>query len=298
MEIVHTISDIRQFLRQAPLKGKGIVLVPTMGALHDGHVSLIRRAKELGGPVVLWIFVNPLQFNNPEDLARYPRVFAQDCDIAKAEGVDVIFSPTVDEIYPWTQGATVTSTELGGKESKYKPCRVLAGSRSEGLCGATRPGHFDGVVNVISIFFNIIRPAIAVFGEKDFQQVRVVEQLVKDLAFDIQIVRAPIIRDSDSLALSSRNVLLSAEERYHALFIPKTLLGAKELVAKGEKSVAKILQYVTTNLERSGGLKIDYVEIVDSDDLHPIVGGISDKSQLLVAAFAGKVRLIDNIALT
>lgn len=277
-----------------------------MGALHDGHISLVElaRAEPLTGSrgpnfVVLTIFVNSIQFNNPSDLQRYPRTLDADLDRCRAAGVDLVFAPDHEEIYPWSKrvGGPLTSVALGSADLSYQPARITAGSASRGLCGATRPGHFDGVTTVVGILFQLTRPGVAVFGDKDFQQVRVIEQMVSDLHFDIKIVRAPIVREADGLALSSRNVLLDANARYHALYIPKTLNHAAELVAAGERSVEKLLGIVRDNLERSGGLRVDYVELVSPETLEPVSGELDQAAQLVVAAFAGEVRLIDNMRL-
>ena len=221
MLIVKTVSELRAQLEALRSQGKRIGLVPTMGALHEGHLSLVELARERADYAVMTIFVNPIQFNNSEDLAKYPRTFQTDLAKAKAAGVNLLFAPDESEIYP--EGIAGT--------------RVLAGECSLGLCGATRPGHFDGVVTVVSILFNLVNPDIAVFGEKDFQQLRVIQQLVRDLHFGVEIISGPIVRDEDGLAMSSRNLRLSPEERYAALYIPRSLQKASELVAGGERDV-------------------------------------------------------------
>ena len=306
MELVRDRAALREALASARRAGRGIALVPTMGALHDGHVSLMELAKteqiaDSRGPnfVVVTIFVNSIQFNNQADLNRYPRTLDADLARCEAAGVDLVFAPEHEEIYPWSKrvGGALTSVALSSGELNYQPCRITAGSAGRGLCGATRPGHFDGVTTVVGILFQLARPDVAIFGDKDFQQVRVLEQMVSDLHFDVRIVRAPIIREQDGLALSSRNVLLDANGRYHALYIPQTLRHAAELVSAGERNVERLLAIVRDNLERSGGLRIDYVELVSPETLEPVSGLLEGEAQLVVAAFAADVRLIDNIRL-
>ena len=259
-----------------------IALVPTMGALHQGHLNLLELAKRHADQVILSIFVNPTQFNSKQDLDKYPRTLDHDLALATQAGVDVVFTPTVSEIYR--------------DSSASGSVQIVAGSRAAGLCGATRPGHFDGVVTIVSILFNLIRPDCAVFGAKDYQQLRVIEQLVSDLHYPIEIISAPIVRDQDGLALSSRNVRLSTTERAKALAIPQALSAASAAVAAGEKSAANIIADVRKSLESSGAEKIDYIEIVDVSTLQPLQK-ITMQAQLLIAAFYGGVRLIDNIRL-
>lgn len=306
MKVVRDRASLREALAAVRREGRGIAIVPTMGALHDGHMSLVdlARGSQLPGQatspfVVLTIFVNSIQFNNSADLNRYPRTLETDLARCEVSGVDLVFAPDHEEIYPWSKqvGGALTSVALGANDLSYQPSRITAGSASRGLCGATRPGHFDGVTTVVGILFQLIRPDIAVFGDKDFQQVRVIEQMVSDLHFGVEIVRAPIVREQDGLALSSRNVLLDAQGRYHALYIPQTLRHAAELVAGGERDVTKLLSIVRDNLERTGGLRVDYVEIVSPETLEPASGTLESAAQLVVAAFAGEVRLIDNIRL-
>jgi len=283
MRIVKTVAELRSIISEQRRAGKRIGLVPTMGALHPGHMSLVPVVREHSDFVVLWIFVNPTQFNSKQDLDSYPRELESDCRKAGQAGVDLVFAPEADEIYP------------EGLDSGYQRCSVAAGGYSRGLCGATRPGHFDGVVSVVTIFFNIVQPDAAVFGEKDYQQLKVIQQLVHDLHMPIKIVAAPLVRETDGLALSSRNQLLSSEDRERGLSISHSLFEAKRLVAAGEPDAAVIRSMVSEQLE-AAGLKVDYVEIVDTETLVPL-RSIESTGQLVVAAFAGAVRLIDNIRL-
>ncbi len=262
--------------------GKRISFVPTMGALHQAHLSLMELGRAHGDCVVLSIFVNPTQFNSAEDLAKYPRTLEADLKLARDVNVDLVFTPTVEEIYP--HGAAAT--------------RVVAGDASSGLCGATRPGHFDGVVTVVAILFNIVQPDVAVFGEKDFQQSRVVQQLVRDLHYPIEIVIGPTVRDTDGLALSSRNARLTPHARERALAIPQALQMAHRFVLEhGATNAADVISLVREHLQRSPEIRVAYVEVVDRETVGP-VATFTKEAQLCVAAFVDGVRLIDNVRLS
>lgn len=288
MKCVEKVSEVREMVEEFRSKRQRVAFVPTMGALHAGHVSLVSLAREKSDSVILSIFVNPAQFNSPNDLESYPRTLEDDLKKAEAAGVDLVFAPSVQELYP-----------KGYRAESRAPfsTRILAGDRSLGLCGETRPGHFDGVVTVVGLLFNIIQPDTAVFGEKDYQQLQVIQQMVRELHFPVEIVSGPIVRDEDGLALSSRNLLLSPEERFHALYIPRTLQHAQEMVLEGERRVSYLKEIIFDNLEKSGGLKVDYVEIVHAETLASIEV-IEKEARLLVAAFSGDVRLIDNVSLS
>lgn len=302
MKLIETISELRTRLGTARAdairagKSCRVVFVPTMGALHEGHLQLVDLAKEHGEHTVVSIFVNPIQFNSSGDLAKYPRTLERDVELCRARGVDTVFAPTAQEIYPWASDLSGGASAIGAQS--VVPTRVQASSAATGLCGATRPGHFDGVVTVVSILFNLVQPDAAVFGDKDYQQAAVIEQMVEQLHFPVRIIRAPIFRDSDGLALSSRNVLLSAEERYRALYISKSLFKAEELVRGGECDVETLKAVTIENLEKSQGLRIDYVDIVDAKSIAPVTGRLNGPAQLCIAAFSGTTRLIDNIRLT
>lgn len=273
VQICRSIQTVRKWCR-----GKGpIVLVPTMGALHEGHLSLIRRARKLAGPkgkVVATIFVNPTQFGPKEDLSRYPRPLSRDKQLCKQTGVDMLFLPSAKEIYP------------EGFETY-----IIPASMAEGLCGASRPGHFRGVCTVVAKLFNIICPQIAVFGQKDFQQLAVIRAMARDLNFPVKIVGAPTVREKDGLALSSRNQYLNEEERRQAPVIRQALLRAR--VVGG--SPAKIRKSALQTIGTAPLARIDYLEVVDAGTLTPWTR--KTKGPLLVAAavFFGKTRLIDNI---
>lgn len=276
MTIVSTVANLRA---DAHAEKKRRVLVPTMGALHAGHISLIRLAREYvgrKGEVAVSIFVNPLQFEPGSDFSRYPRPESADEAICRSEGVDLIFRPLPNEMYSEDHSTHVEETTL-----------------SERLCGASRPGHFRGVCIVVTKLFHLLAPGAAVFGEKDFQQLAIIRRLVRDLDFPVEIIAAPTIREPDGLALSSRNQYLSPEERAQAPLIRATLLVAAQ---SEEKSSRKILETVWKKIESATLARIDYAEIVGADDLQPRLT-VEPRSLLAVAVFFGKTRLIDNILL-
>lgn len=283
METAERIADLRLSVERARRQGKRIGFVPTMGALHAGHFSLIETARRHADIIVVSIFVNPIQFNSPHDLETYPRTWEADLAGCRENNVDLVFAPTVQDIYPPTSKTAV-------------PCRITAGSLAQGLCGATRPGHFDGVVTVVGLLFNLVMPDVAVFGEKDYQQLRVIKQMVDDLHFPVEIVPSPIIREPDGLAMSSRNVRLNSEMRARALCISQTLFEAVRLVERGEREALKLRSIVKQAFDERGGLRADYIEIADIDTLEPI-DQIEDRAQLLAAVFVDDVRLIDNVRL-
>ncbi|WP_163328026.1 pantoate--beta-alanine ligase [Desulfurobacterium thermolithotrophum] len=277
MKIVKKVKEMMAISSALRRIGKRIGFVPTMGYLHEGHLSLVKFAKKENDIVVMSIFVNPTQFGPNEDFERYPRDLERDSKIAKAEGVDYLFIPEVSEMYP--EGYS-TYVEVEGL--------------TEVLCGAKRPGHFKGVATVVTKLFNIVRPHRAYFGKKDFQQLKVIERLVKDLNFDIEIVGCPIVREEDGLAKSSRNVYLSPEERKSALSLYRSLKIAKELFEKGIKD-AKIVKKEMEKFIMSHPhvKKIDYIEIVDSNSLKP-VKSLKRGNLIALAVFVGNTRLIDN----
>ena len=284
VKTVTTVEETRRAVADARREGRGISFVPTMGALHDGHLSLVEIARARGSFCVMSIFVNPTQFNSADDLAKYPRMLQADEQRAEAAGVDLVFAPAVEEIYPSSVGFEAA-------------CRIQAGSKAEHFEGPFRPGHFDGVVTVVAKLFNIVLPDVAVFGQKDFQQVQVIRQMVSDLCFPVEIVTGKTVREIDGLAMSSRNLRLSAEQRFRALLIPRALEKARDLVKKGERNAAYLSSMVRDNLERSQALRVDYVEIVEPT-LFERVETISGEAQMLVAAYVDDIRLIDNMLLT
>jgi len=289
MKVIRTIAELRQELslkRQSIQSRESIVgLVPTMGFLHEGHASLMQAAKEQSDIVVLSIFVNPIQFGPNEDFDSYPRDEARDVETARAKGVDIVFIPSVEEMYPQPTQTTVSVSRL-----------------TDRLCGASRPGHFDGVTTVVSKLFNIVQPQRAFFGMKDAQQVAVIQQMVNDLNMAVEIVPCPIVRESDGLALSSRNVYLSSEQRQEALVLSKALREAQEAVDAGTAmTAADIRSILRQNIERSPMAVIDYAEIQAFPSLEPLADEekVHGRDDLLIALAVkfGKTRLIDNIRL-
>ncbi len=258
-----------------------VALVPTMGALHDGHRALMREARRRAPYVAVTIFVNPTQFAPGEDLDRYPRDVEGDVEKCAAEGVSVVFAPGVSDMYP-----------------PHERTRVSVSGLTSHLCGATRPGHFDGVATIVTKLFALAGPAVAVFGRKDYQQLQVVRRLGRDLMLPIEVIGHPTVREHDGLALSSRNAFLSPEERARALAIPGSLASATRAFTTGERSVLALTEPVRRALAEAG-LRVDYVSLADADDLTPFEtrSRIGDRALLAVAAFAGNTRLIDNVVL-
>jgi len=276
MRVGESVAEMQAVCREARAAGGLLGFVPTMGALHEGHLSLVRRAKSECRVVVASIFVNPLQFGPGEDFARYPRTFDEDCARLEAEGVAVLFAPRAEEMYP--KGAVTTVTVAG------------VGDR---LDGASRPGHFTGVATVVSKLFHIVGPHRAYFGQKDAAQLAVLRQMVRDLNFDLEIVGCPIVRDPDGLALSSRNKYLSAAERGQALVLRRALLGVEKLIAGGERDSAALVAEGLRILGEEAGVVVDYLAIVDADTLLP-VNRVGAGALVAVAAKVGSTRLIDN----
>ena len=278
MKQIYTISEIREYVEKAHLENKVIGFVPTLGYLHDGHLSLVRGAREECDVVIVCIFVNPTQFGPGEDFDKYPRDIERDKGLAAGEGVDVIFTPSVEEIYP--DGFDV-SVEL---ESPV----------TEIMCGRSRPGHFNGVMTIVAKLFNIVEPDKSYFGQKDAQQSFIIKRMTKGLNFPVEIRVMPIAREEDGLAMSSRNIYLSEEERPQALGLVRSLKRAEEMVSGGEVSAEVIKEEMKKILLEGKDVKIDYIETVDWDSLEP-VDAAGDNTLIAVAAFIGNTRLIDNI---
>lgn len=285
MITVHTIKELRAHVKAARQTGRQIGFVPTMGNLHAGHISLIDRSNADNCYTVSSIFVNPLQFNDKSDLSRYPRTLPEDQQKLEAADCDLLFAPNVDEMYP-----------AGQDEQSIVHVPVV----SEGLCGGSRPGHFDGVSTVVSKLFNQVLPDTAYFGEKDFQQVAVIKKLVSDLCMPIQVIAVPTARAEDGLALSSRNGYLSAEERLQAPLLHKTLWQIADALSQ-QQDLEQIVQNAEQQLN-TGGFRTDYLAVRHVDDLRPISaealrqGQLSNSSVVILgAAFLGNARLIDNI---
>ncbi|MBW3569643.1 MAG: pantoate--beta-alanine ligase [Gemmatimonadetes bacterium] len=277
--LVHTIPEVRGAVREVRQGGGSVALVPTMGYLHEGHLSLVDRARELADWVAMSIFVNPMQFGPAEDLARYPRDLERDLEMARGRGVDLVFAPRVDEMYP--HGEPQVS--------------VVPGALAERMEGAIRPGHFRGVLTVVAKLFGIFHPDVAVFGQKDFQQAALIRRMALDLDQGVRVEVAPIVREPDGLAMSSRNVYLSAEERERARALSRGLERSRALFAAGERD-AEALRAALWNALSVPGVEPGYAEVVDALTLEP-VRRAAPGAVLLVAARVGRTRLIDNAVL-
>lgn len=284
MQILSDISELRATLRQLrscsdqPMP-RTIGFVPTMGALHAGHRSLVQAARQRCDIVVVSIFVNPTQFGPNEDFSRYPRTLEQDCQMLEAEGVDVVFTPTTEAMYP--RGAS-TFVDVEGV--------------SDRLDGASRPGHFRGVATVVAKLFHILQPDFSFFGQKDAAQVAVLRKMVRDLDFPLEIIVCPTVREPDGLAMSSRNRYLSTEERRQALTLSLALRAAETVAACGEHRASALLQTMRTTLQEEPAIRVDYVAVVDPDTLLPI-DNVDAGGLLAIAAYVGNTRLIDNVLL-
>ncbi|GIV05266.1 MAG: pantothenate synthetase [Fimbriimonadales bacterium] len=276
MEILRTVDSVRQWVRAQREAGRAVHFVPTMGYFHEGHLSLMRRAQHDNGAVIVSIFVNPLQFGAGEDYNRYPRDFERDRQMAQSVGVEAIFYPDVAEMYPAGYQTEVRVKEL-----------------SKPLCGRSRPGHFEGVATVVLKLFNIVTPDRAYFGMKDYQQLRVIQQLVRDMNLPIEIVPCPIVREPDGLAMSSRNVYLTPEERTAATVLYRSLQWAQAQVESGERDASQLREGVFQRIAAEPLARIDYVEVVDAETLQP-VERIDRPTLIALAVFFGKARLIDN----
>jgi pantoate--beta-alanine ligase len=279
MKIITSPKEMQAYVKQAKADGKTVGFVPTMGAFHQGHLSLMRRAKADNDVVVTSIFVNPTQFGPKEDYNAYPRDLTSDSKMAEEVGVDVIFAPTARDMYP-NGYATFVDVE-----------RI-----TEKMCGASRPGHFRGVATVVAKLFNIVQAHKAYFGQKDAQQCVVIKRMAEDLDFDIEIVIFPTVRENDGLAMSSRNKYLNEEERKSALVLSKSLSIAKELIKSGEFNPEKIRQKMLDTINAEPLARLDYIAIVDADTLDDI-DTIKERTLIALAVFIGKTRLIDNVVM-
>ncbi|EFF14959.1 pantoate--beta-alanine ligase [Escherichia coli] len=277
MLIIETLPLLRQQIRRLRMEGKRVALVPTMGNLHDGHMKLVDEAKARADVVVVSIFVNPMQFDRPEDLVRYPRTLQEDCEKLNKRKVDLVFAPSVKEIYP-NGTETHTYVDVPGLSTMLE--------------GASRPGHFRGVSTIVSKLFNLIQPDIACFGEKDFQQLALIRKMVADMGFDIEIVGVPIMRAKDGLALSSRNGYLTAEQRKIAPGLYKVLSSIADKLQAGERDLDEIITIAGQELNEKG-FRADDIQIRDADTLLEVSEN-SKRAVILVAAWLGDARLIDN----
>jgi len=280
MQKVTSVTEMRTLTEELRSKGQIIGLVPTMGALHEGHLSLIRQAAEQADTVVVSIFVNPTQFGPSEDFAKYPRELENDLKLCEAAGADIVFAPTVEEIYPKGYSTYITEEFVG------KP-----------LEGVSRPSHFRGVTTVLAILFNIVRPDLAVFGQKDAQQVAVIRKMVQDLQFTVDIVVAPTLREAEGLAMSSRNRYLSNTQRQESLAINEALRYAKAMVERGELRSDRLIAEATHILGERRRIRIIYIAVVDRNTMEAMRDVVTNQSLLAIAVWVDEVRLIDNIVL-
>lgn len=280
MTRIETITEVRAHLAAARAGGARIGLVPTMGALHEGHLRLVDEARAQAELVVMSVFVNPLQFGPGEDFTRYPRDLERDAGLAAARGVDVLFTPSVEQMYPGgASGVLIAAPELRDR-----------------LCGAFRPGHFDGVLTVVAKLFNIVAPDVAVFGQKDFQQAVLIRRMVHDLDFPVDVHVAPIVREADGLAMSSRNTYLAPDERRRAAGLSRGLRAAQAAFAAGERNTDALRQTACAVIDAQDGITVQYLEVVDPSTLESVARAEAG-SVVAVAAQVGATRLIDNIIL-
>jgi len=279
MRVIHSIGEMQSWSEDQRRQGSRIALVPTMGFLHEAHLSLVRAGKERSNRLVVSIFVNPMQFGPQEDFDAYPRDIDRDCRLLEDEGVDIVFHPAVAELYPDGFQTHVDVEKL-----------------SAPLCGVFRSGHFRGVATIVAKLFNAVRPHIAIFGSKDYQQLQVVRRMVKDLNYDIEIHEHPIVREPDGLALSSRNAYLNGEERRAALSLSRSLRTAEYLVRQGETRASVIVDAVSTELEKERLVRVEYVTLCDAMSLQEI-DRLQGAALLALAVRIGKTRLIDNVIL-
>jgi len=277
MKTIESISRMSTYSKIVRKEGRSIGFVPTMGALHEGHLSLAKTARKHADVLVMSIFVNPIQFGPDEDLEKYPRAFKRDEELARSAGVDVVFYPSIKDMYPAGYATYVNVEGL-----------------TDTLCGAARPGHFRGVATIVTKLFHIVKPDIAYFGQKDAQQAILIKKMAEDLNLDIDIKVLPIIREKDGLAMSSRNTYLSPDERKDAAVLYQSLKKAEELMRSGERDAAKIIAAMTDMIKAKPNARVDYISIVDTKNLKD-VSRISGEALIALAVFMGKTRLIDNI---
>jgi pantoate--beta-alanine ligase len=280
MQIIETVYAMRDWSERERREGRRIALVPTMGFLHEGHLSLVRAAKKRADRVAVSIFINPTQFGPEEDFAAYPRDFERDCQLLETEKIDIVFHPALAEMYP------------DGAETFVEVNKL-----SLPLCGATRPGHFRGVATAVAKLFNVIRPHVAIFGEKDYQQLQVIRKMVRDLSMEVEILGHPIVREADGLAMSSRNAYLTPDQRRAAVSLSRSLCKAERLVRRGETSAQSLLSLVCAELAKEPLADVEYVKLCDSETLIDIET-IHRTALLALAVRFGKARLIDNRVLT
>jgi len=277
VEIISTPGEMQRWSEQARRRGETIAFVPTMGFLHEGHLTLMREGRKRASMLASSLFVNPTQFGPNEDFARYPRNFERDCEMMRTVPVDALFAPAPEAMYPPGSQTWVEATEI-----------------TKGLCGDHRPGHFRGVTTVVAKLFNIVKPHCALFGEKDYQQLRAIERMVRDLNFDLEIVPVPTVREPDGLAMSSRNAYLTPDQREQALSLSRALAAAGACLKAGARDPGQLADAAKAVLQSTPGVRIEYVEAVDAETLKPM-GAIDRPVVVAVAAQVGATRLIDNM---
>jgi pantoate--beta-alanine ligase len=277
MEIIERIKEMKTFSSKARQEGKTIAFVPTMGFFHEGHLNLMREGRKRCDLVIVSLFVNPTQFGPSEDFQKYPRNFERDRKMAEEVGVDLLFAPLSKEMYPPDHQTVVRVEKV-----------------TRGLCGRSRPTHFQGVATVVTMLFNIVMPHIAIFGEKDFQQLATIRQMVKDLHMDVKTIGMPTVREADGLAMSSRNIYLRPEERQAALSLHRSLKRAEQLLQKGERKAEKILKEMEGIVLSEPLVKIDYIQVCNPTTLEDLIE-IEGDVVIALAAYVGKTRLIDNL---
>lgn len=277
MRVVHQISELKKTIKEKKEKGHSIGFVPTMGFLHEGHLFLLKTARKENDLVVISIFVNPLQFGEGEDLEEYPRDLKKDMELAYEVGCDLIFAPPVQEMYPPGYATFVDVETL-----------------TENLCGATRPGHFQGVTTVVTKLFNLVQPDRAYFGQKDAQQALILKKMVKDLNMNLDLIVLPTVREEDGLAMSSRNSYLSSQKRREAAILYRSLQQVQEMIAEGERDAATIKKTITMTIENNASAEIDYIEITDTINIKPLAI-LEGECLIALAIKFGETRLIDNL---
>ncbi len=280
MQIIQSIHEMQSLAISLRSQGKLLGFVPTMGCLHEGHLKLVDVARERADVVIASVFVNPTQFGPNEDFDRYPRQLESDAEMCRQRGVDILFAPKREDIYPQDFSTFVSEEKL-----------------SKGLCGVSRPGHFRGVCTIVTVLFNIVRPDVAVFGQKDAQQAAIIRKMVADLWMPVQVVVAPTVREPDGLAMSSRNRYLQPEQRADALRIYQSLMAAKKMVEDGVRSTDRVVAEITNRLAQSRRIRVIYVTIVDKDTMAPVRTIEPGKCTCALAVWVNEVRLIDNMDL-
>jgi pantoate--beta-alanine ligase len=295
MKLIRSVKEMQAVALEAKRRERRVALVPTMGALHQGHVALMRKARDQGAAVVVSIYVNPLQFGPSEDLHQYPRNLVEDSRLCEREEVDIVFAPTDEDMHSNAPSSTAVGL-AGAVNIERASTWVEETSIAARLEGQRRPGHFRGVCTVVAKLFNIVQPDVAVFGQKDFQQLKVVQRMTRDLCYAVEIVSAPTVREPDGLAISSRNQFLDAQQRAQATVLWRALNVARDLFNEGERNAHRLETAMTRAVQLAPSARLDYAEIADAEMLQP-VSEVQRGNVALIAAHIGKTRLIDNLIL-